>query len=170
MPTYTVHAPPPREGETTGAPERFRYLRDGFSFWAFLLPPLWLLVRRLWLALLIYVVCYGLLEAGLVFLRVSGTVQLLVAILVGVLIGLEASSIERWTLARRRWKTLGFVVAADEEMAEHRFLAEWAKRPQPGAPSPDAPAEPPPFGAPLRREPPAGNQVLGLFPEPGGSR
>ncbi len=170
MPTYTVHAPPPREGETTSAPERFRYVRDGFSFWAFLVPPLWLLVKQLWLALLICAAGYGLLETGLIFLRASGTVQLLVEILVGVLIGLEASSIERWTLARRGWKSLGFVVASDEEMAEHRFLAEWAKRPQPPAALPAAPAAPPQFATPARREPPAGNQVIGLFPEPGGSR
>ena len=30
------------------------FVRDGFHFWAFLLAPLWLLVHRLWLALLGY--------------------------------------------------------------------------------------------------------------------
>ena len=59
MPTYTVHAPPPHHGETTSAPERFVFVRDGFHFWAFLLAPLWLLLHGLWLALVIYVVGYG---------------------------------------------------------------------------------------------------------------
>ena len=136
MPTYTVHAPPPREGETASAPERFRYVRDGFSFWAFLVPPLWLLARRLWLALLIWVVAYGLIEIGLVLLRATWGVQSLVAFLIGVLMGLEASSIERWTLARRGWKTLGFVVAGDAEMAEQRFFLRMGQAPAAGRVAP----------------------------------
>ena len=51
MPTYTVHAPPPRKGEAATKPERFVFVRDGFYFWAFVLAPFWLLVHRLWLAL-----------------------------------------------------------------------------------------------------------------------
>jgi len=176
MPTYTVHAPPSRQGEIESAPERFRYVRDGFSLWAFLIPPLWLLAYRLWLALLIYAAGYSLIEVGLSFLRASWSVQLLVTILIGLLMGLEASSIERWTLGRRGWKTLGFVVAADEETAEQRFLSEWAKRPvaragdQPAALLPAPPAEPQHYEMPGRREPFRANEVIGLFPQPGGSR
>ncbi len=55
MPTYTVHAAPPRAGETASDPQRFVFVRDGFHFWAFALAPLWLLVHRLWLVLLGYV-------------------------------------------------------------------------------------------------------------------
>ena len=51
MPTYTVHQPPPRQGEAARAPERFVFVRDGFHFWAFVLAPFWLLRYRLWLAL-----------------------------------------------------------------------------------------------------------------------
>ena len=54
MPTYTVHEPPPRQGEAAIAPERFLFVRDGFYFWAFALAPLWLLRHRLWLAFVIY--------------------------------------------------------------------------------------------------------------------
>ena len=43
MPTYTVHQPPPRKGETASAPERFVFVRDGFHVWAFVLTPFWLL-------------------------------------------------------------------------------------------------------------------------------
>ena len=171
MPTYTVHAPPPRKGDTASASERFRFVRDGFHFWAFLLAPLWLLVHRLWLALLIYVVGYGLISVGLVWVRASSNVQLLVGVLIALLMGFEASSIRRWTLERRGWKTLGFVVGEDAEMAERRFYAEWAKRAceAPTAPPPASPSEPQ-YSMPVRRGPPTGNDVIGLFPEPGGSR
>lgn len=169
MPTYTVHAPPPKKGETASAPERFRFVRDGFHFWAFLLTPVWLLVNRLWLALITYVVLYALLEVGLVLVRAPSNVQLVVSVLIALLVGFEASSIQRWTWSRRGWKQLGFVVAEDAEIAERRFFAEWAKRPAPAPEAPPLPPEPA-YAAPVRRGPPSGHDVIGLFPEPGSNR
>jgi len=49
MSIYTVHEPPLKAGESTPDPDRFVFVRDGFSFWAFLLAPLWMLRHRLWL-------------------------------------------------------------------------------------------------------------------------
>jgi hypothetical protein len=169
MPTYTVHAPSPPPNETTIAPERFEFVRDGFHFWAFLLAPLWLLVHGLWLAFVIYVVGYGLIGGGLVFLGASAKAQFLTWLLVALLIGLEASTIWRWTLARRGWSTLGFVVGEDAETAERRFFAEWAKRAT-ALPPPSSTAPEPRYSAPVRRGPPSASDVIGLFPEPGAQR
>ena len=47
-------APLPRRRDHEKRSERV-FVRDGFHFWAFLLAPLWLLLHRLWLALVIYV-------------------------------------------------------------------------------------------------------------------
>jgi Protein of unknown function (DUF2628) len=169
MPTYTVHAPPPRRGETTSAPERFVFVRDGFHVWAFILAPLWLLAHRLWLAFIIYVVGYGLLGGTLVFLRVPASAQLLAGMAIALLVGFEAPSIWRWTLSRRRWTALGFVVGEDAEMAEQRFFSNWEK---PAAEAPASrPAPPAPgYSTPVRRGPPSPSDVIGLFPEPGGQR
>jgi hypothetical protein len=149
-----------------GAPERFQFVRDGFYFWAFVLAPLWLLRHRLWLALLIYVVGYGVSGVGMALLRVPANVQLIAGTLAAALIGVEASSIWRWTLTRRGWTTVGFVVGEDAEMAERRFYREWCKR------SPDTPAKPnsaePIYSTPVRRGSPSPSDVIGLFPEPGG--
>jgi hypothetical protein len=169
MPTFTVHAPPPRKDGTTSAPERFLFVRDGFHGWAFILAPLWLLMHRLWLAFVIYVVVYGAISVGLAVLHVSASVQLIVGVLIALLMGFEASSIWRWTLARRRWATLGFVVGEDVEMAERRFYAEWGKRAAAVPPSPPTPPETQ-YTTPILRGPPSGNDVIGLFPEPGGTR
>ncbi|MCK9918353.1 DUF2628 domain-containing protein [Microbacteriaceae bacterium K1510] len=166
MPTYTVHAPPPKSGETTSAPERFRFVRDGFHFWAFLLTPLWLLVHRLWLALVIYVVLYAAFGVGLALLGASPNLQAVAGVLIALVMGFEASSIRRWTLSRRGWQQLGFVVGDDEEMAERRFYAEWAKHAtdKPAASPPSEPTYMP--MPPVRRDPPSGHDVIGLFPEP----
>lgn len=153
--------------DAASSPERFLFVRDGFHFWAFVLAPLWLLLHRLWLALLIYVVGYGALSFGFAFAGVSSNIQLIVALLIALLMGFEASSIWRWTLNRRGWATLGFVVAEDAEMAERRFFAEWQKH---AADAPSVTATEPKYSAPVRRGPPSPSDVIGLFPEPGGQR
>jgi hypothetical protein len=163
MPTYTVHAPPPKAGETASDPQRFVFVRDSFYFWAFVLAPLWLLFRRLWLVLLGFIVINMLVGGILYLLGASSSFRFLASTLIALLLGFEAATLWRWTLARRSWQTLGFVVGDDEESAERRFFDEWAKR----APAPAAPE--PQYSAPVRRGPPSGSDVIGLFPEPGGS-
>jgi hypothetical protein len=159
MPTYTVHAPP--AGAKASDPERFRFVRDGFHFWAFLLGPLWLLAHRLWLALVGYVVVGALLAAGFHLIATPWWVEALGSLLLALLIGLEAGTLRRWTLTRRGWRMLGFVVGDDGEAAERRFFAEWVKRP--AEPPPSAPQG---LAAPVRRGPPSGADVIGLFTEP----
>ncbi len=170
MPTYTVHEPPARDNETVSSPERFAFVRDGFYFWAFVLPPLWLLVRRQWLALLIYVIIVAALGVVFTFLALGSTAQVLTNLLMALLVGLEAGTIQRWTFEKRGWKTLGFTVGEDTESAEQRFYAEWTKRAaQPARPS-FAPQSGTPvlnYGTAVRRGPPSGRDVIGLFPEPG---
>jgi hypothetical protein len=168
MPTYTVHAPSSWTNDSSRAPERFVFVRDGFHFWAFVLAPLWLLLHRLWIALFIYIIGYGALSVGLAVARVPLSVQLLVTLLIALLIGFEASSIWRWTLNRRGWATLGFVIGENAETAERRFFAEWQKR---AVDIPSAPASTEPkYSTPVRRGPPSPSDVIGLFPEPGGPR
>jgi hypothetical protein len=170
MPTYTVHAPPSSQTEISSAPERFRFVRDGFHFWAFVLAPLWLLLHRLWLAFVIYVVAYAALGIGLSLAGAPSTVQLIVGLLIALLLGFEGSSIWRWTLHRRGWKTLGFVIGEDAEMAERHFYGEWAGRAAESRTPPSTASAGPQDTLPVRRGPPSGNDVIGLFPEPGGSR
>jgi hypothetical protein len=170
MPTYTVHQPPPRKSEAASAPERFVFVRDGFYVWAFLLAPVWLLWRRLWLTFVIYVVAMALLGIGLFVIGASSTVQSLAGLLVALLIGFEAGTIRRWKLTRRGWTMLGFVVGKDTEAAERRFFAEWTR--QANSRADETPAVPPApkYSMAVRRGPPSPADVIGLFPEPGGSR
>ncbi len=63
MPTYTVHQPPAKNGRAAD-PQRFVFVRDGFHFWAFLLTLPWLIYRRLWLALLGYVLLTAAMAVG----------------------------------------------------------------------------------------------------------
>jgi hypothetical protein len=159
VPTYTVHAPP--AGDNAPDPERFVFVRDGFYFWAFALAPFWLLAHRLWLAFIGYCFVTGLMGGFFYWAGASGTLEFFASLVVALLVGFEAATLWRWTLARRGWTTLGFVVGDNAETAERRFFAEWAKI-TPPAPVPARQSS----ALPVRSGPPPGEDVIGLFPRP----
>ena len=164
MPTFTVHAPPPKSGASAN-PERFVFIRDGFYMWAFLLAPLWLLLHRLWLALVGYIAVNVVIDLPLRLLGVSRTADFFIGLLFSLLVGFEAATLWRWTLARRGWTQLGFAVGDDIEDAERRFFASWTAK------KPAAPAQPSAVASPaVWRGQPSPSDVIGLFPEPGGHR
>jgi Protein of unknown function (DUF2628) len=169
MSVYTVHEPPSRAGATASAVERFAFVRDGFSWWAFLFAPLWMLRHRMWLVLIGYVVV----SVGLgTLVKLSGASALIVSLiglLIALLVGLEAGTLRRFTLNRRGWKNLGVVSGVDLEDAERRFFDAWLRRTNSPSSAPHAPMPRPASAAPVRRGPP-GSDVIGLFPEPGAPR
>lgn len=163
MTIYTVHAPPDAEVSAETA-QRIRFVKEGFSFWALVLPAVWLLFNRLWLAFLGWLaVIVALQVAG----RWVGEVETgVVAFVFGVWFAVEARDIQRWTLARRGWRLLGVVESSDRDTAERRFFEAWL-----GAEAPPAPAEPVPPKPPAAAQPaprPAPSGVIGLFPNTGG--
>jgi hypothetical protein len=167
MSVYTVHEPPLRAAQAAANPERFIFVRDGFYFWAFVFSVLWMLWHRMWLVLVIYIAVAVGIETVLRYAGVPGPVPGIVAVLLSLLVGLEAGTLRRFTLARRGWKNVGIISAHDLEDAERRFFGGWVRaasgeRKVGTAASPNSPAAPPPRLA----QPP---EVIGLFPEPGGT-
>jgi hypothetical protein len=176
MPVYTVHAPVTTDAGIR-ATDRFAFVRDGFHVWAALAGVIWLAWHRLWLALIGWIVLLLAVDFGMAALGARGGAILLANLLLALLMGFEAASLRRWTLSRRNWRQLDIVVADDEESAERRFFDRWTAKQRGlandqlavdrGAPPPtrDIP------GQPFSRPPPLPrSEIIGLFPEPGGSR
>ncbi len=165
MAVYTVHEPPLKRYQTAADPERFRFVRDGFSFWAFLLAPLWMVRHRMWLVLVGYAAIVALLETALYLVGASSTAKVLAGFLLSLLVGIEAGTLRRFTLHRRRWSNIGLVVGDDLETAERRFFDAWVKSEMPVRSPPAQPA----IAAPPR--PASGSsEIIGLFPQPGSQR
>ena len=116
MPVYTVHAPITSSADMAPA-DRFAFVRDGFHFWAALFGIVWLAWHRLWLALLGWIVLMAAIDVGMVKLGADGGTITLVDLVLALLLGFEAASLERWTLSRRKWRQLDIVVADNEGWA-----------------------------------------------------
>ncbi len=190
MTIFTVHAPPAADG-VAADPAGFVFVKDGFSWPALFIPPVWLIWNRLWLTLLIWVVAIVVLSilAGVPAPDASTAVM----ILFGVWFALEANGFRRWTLERRGYVLVGVVEGRRIEDAERRFFAEAASAdvsPGPAASVPpsatparssasflpsSAAAQPsvqPPWTPvpPPVHPPRAGPGIVGLFPAPGHRR
>jgi len=159
MAVFTVHEPPLRPADPVPDPERALFVRDGFSLSAFLFGPLWMLWHRMWLVLASYLVLAGGLLAALLVVGASPSAILATGFLIALLVGLEASTLRRVTLRRRRFREVGLVGGNDREVAERRFFATWR---------PEVAARPAAAGGPVPV--PQASAVVGLFPEPGGRR
>lgn len=170
MSIYTVYQPPLDFGAAATDPFRFVFVRDGFSWWAFLLTPLWMLRHRLWLALTIYLVLAAAIDAGLRVLGASVFMLIVAGVLISLLAGLEAATLRRLKLSRRHWRNIGVVSGENLEHAERRFFDAWIRQ-APGRRT-AAPASTPVSGAAAPAPAPrAGSSgVIGLFPEPGAQR
>ena len=162
MATYTIHIPP---GDYVAEAERFRLVRDGLSPWAMVFWPVWFVVKRLWLGALGVYTAWALLNVGLYALGVAPPMIALSWAAFLLLVGLEAHSVERWTLRRRGWREAGVTVAGNMTEAEERAAVALA---QSGLPVlGDEPARTGWFRrSSTKASPHVPAQVLGLFPEP----
>jgi len=153
MASYIVMEQPGRNG-----PADIVFPRDGFSWLAFLVPPLWLLWHALWvetvLAFLVLGSLWFLGEAGWPFAAAPLTLA------VSLIVGLEGPNLRIAALRRRGWRPWGVVEAGTLFDAETRHAAE-----QGGEEAGDGPEPAPrivPGPAPARA--PHTALVLGLGP------
>jgi Protein of unknown function (DUF2628) len=177
MPVFTIHGPT-ANGADVRLTDKFVFVRDGFHFWAFVFGPFWLIWNRLWLATIGWIIVTVGLHLGLSALGAGRLVTWSADLMVALLMGLEAASLQRWTFSRGKWHQLDIVVADDEEAAERRFFDRWTNGSRGSGYDPltvDRGGPPPTRnvpGQPFSRPPPPLPQggIIGLFPEPGAPR
>jgi hypothetical protein len=163
MPAFAVLEPPAYQYVAIEHAERFMFLPEKFSLAAFLFGPLWMIWRRLWVVAIFYLVGVGLVAYGLRLLGISWIATALVFGLIHLLIGLDATSLVRWTRLRHGWRECGIVIADDLDMAERRFFDNTTALRALAKPS-SVPA-----GGPAAAQT-SNPDIIGLFPQPGGGR
>jgi hypothetical protein len=158
MTIFAAHCAPefPRSSE---ALEQARVFRVGFVWPALVFGPLWLVARRLWRPLALWIVAAALVGAA----TAQGLLDLAAAFwlyaLAALYLGYEGRALEAAALTRRGRPLADIVCAADSPGAERAFFtrsADLAEAPRPPTPPRGGLAA----GAP--------HAVIGLFPEAGG--
>lgn len=124
MVIYTVHEPPNGPANRLESAERLVFVKDGFSWLAAAVPPLWLLFKRMWLELAIYAGGTGLMVWALTAMGATNTSNALLLI-VQIIFGFEAGALYSASLERRGWRLVGTVAGRNSEDCERRFLEAW---------------------------------------------
>lgn len=156
MAIYRVHTPvglnPLFQADQT------RFVRDGFAGWALIFGPLWLLAKRQWLALLVWIAGAMLvgaaISARLLPEQTAGALYLLSALY----LGFEGRNLVSAALERSGAPLVDIAAGSDRVTAERVLFSRWNRVAEaPRAPAPRAAASP---AAP--------HAIIGLFPEAGG--
>ncbi len=124
MVIYTVHEPPNASANRLESAEQLLFVKDGFSWLAALLPAVWMLWKRMWLELIVFMALAGL----IVWMSTKlGAPDLGNGILLAmqVLFGFEAGNLYSASLERRGWPLVGTVSGNSREDCERRFLEVW---------------------------------------------
>ncbi len=140
MASYVVMAPPPRTGQDV------RFVRDGFSLLALIVPLIWLLWHQLWIESALYLalaLCLG----AVAELLAWDTVAAFLSLLLSIYVALEGPALRQWALRRRGWRESAIVDAQDEDEAMERYFADGEHvaaydEPRPPRPAPSASSAP----------------------------
>ena len=131
MASYVVMEPPGRSEKV----DTTTFVRDGFSWPGFLVPPIWLAWHRLWVEAGLTFVVMGLLSmlGERLGLGLAGSV---LSLLVSFYVGLEGQGLRIASLCRRGWHEWGVVAADRLDDADTRYALEADAQSEEHAPAP----------------------------------
>ncbi|GAA2855388.1 hypothetical protein GGQ99_003279 [Aminobacter niigataensis] len=119
MAIHVVMEPPAKAG--TSASESAVFIRDGFHFFGFIAPLLWLLWHRLWLEAAMTFAATLALAAASEWAGLTFAAPLL-PLLISLYVGLEGGALRIAALRRAGWRQWGVIEADSVEDAEMRYL------------------------------------------------
>lgn len=118
MKVFSVHI---RPGDKTA--EHAVIIREGFSFWGFLLSGLWALSHRLWLAFIVLAIAFALSGLASHILNGGPLMEVTLSLVVMLAFGFTANDIRRKKMERRGWTLMTVIAANDETDARYRLYS-----------------------------------------------
>lgn len=158
MSVYTVHIAE-ADLDRPLASGRAVYVRDGFSWAAFLFAPLWCVLRRSWLGLGLWLLAVAAILGLGQYFRIDEIAQTAALFVVHLIFGWEAAQLRRRSLRRRGYALFDLISADRQSDAELVFITRITS--ETGAVSATAPAS--------RPRPLTSSDTWGLAPLGGGA-
>ena len=167
MTVYSVYEPPVPAPDLTERADRLAFVKEGFSWPAFLVPLLWLIYYRMWIEFVALVLVYIGLQLSFDPDSQGHALTVGASFAIAVLFAFEANDLRAASLERRGYRLAGVASGRDRIDAERSFFGVWLPQQVKPVRDPAAPPEP-------RRESEArtllprgeGEEVIGLFPRP----
>lgn len=168
MVTYTAHERDSDLTDISARAEAVVFVKEGFAWLAMLFPIIWLLFHQMWIVLAVFVAIFASVEAGVMSMGLSDEVAMVTSLGMSGILALLANDLRRWSLARRGYRLVELVSGRDSSECEERFFTEWlasqgAERKS--RPKTTEPTKPIPVA--VDETTPSGDDIIGLFPEPG---
>jgi hypothetical protein len=116
MKIFTAHRPP------QASQEEAVFIKEGFSWPAFFFPVIWLVLKRLWFPLILYLLALAVVFALAARLSLSDTFVFIAALAVNLLLGMEGNERRRRAMARRGFIEEGPLVGKDLQEAELKYF------------------------------------------------
>ena len=169
MTVFAVYQPPSEAPDLAERADRLAFVKEGFSWPAFLVPLLWLIYHRMWIEFVVLFLIYIVMQ---VVIGTETDSQSALAAFAGfaisVLFGFAANDLRAASLERSGYRFAGTASGRDRIDAERSFFTAWLPQQERSARQSVTPPALP------RRAPEAGTQrsrgegeeVIGLFPSP----
>jgi Protein of unknown function (DUF2628) len=116
MKIFTAHRSP------QASQEEAVFIKEGFSWPAFFFPVIWLVLKRLWFSLIIYLLALALICALASRLSFPDTSVFILVLALNLLLGMEGNERRRRALARRGFIEEGPFVGEDLQEAELKYF------------------------------------------------
>jgi hypothetical protein len=128
MAFFEVYLPPviATRSATAGREANARFVRDGLSLFALLLPPLWLIWNRLWFALAVYIV-FAATMLGLEMTQWS-VATAAIGFLPALYLFLEGNRLVADRLSENGWQLSDIIQADTLDAAEYRWFDQFRKQ------------------------------------------
>lgn len=128
MAVYTIHEPVNPAPTVSRRAEEIVFVKEGFSWLAFLIGAPWLIIRGLWLEFLIIFAIFGVFASLFAALGVSFEAVRWIFLFLNLILGFEFHNLERWKLERKGYRLIGMVSGRDFAECERRFFEAWLPR------------------------------------------
>jgi hypothetical protein len=163
---YSVYEPSSEVADLTLRADRLAFVKEGFSWIAFLVPALWLFFYRMWLELIVFLVGFAALELAFGTSDQGRTLFGWVSLGLFLLFAFEANDLRAASLERRGYRLVGLASGRDRGQAELSFFRSWLPEQEKQARTPDRAPEKRESGSSRTGARGESEEVIGLFPGP----